>query len=667
MIIPKRSIGAARQADLLQPALEKMANDSFNAESKIYAMANLQLSNAAEVYAKLQTQAGWDEYQSAIQNALLGPASAWAKYIFYYGTHQDLVAAFGKRVQTSVFDDQLYNVRQAAGKYGYGRELTKSGTLDTGALQRLMIICGETILNRFHETVSKMEGDQILKDDFFDALADAAVRGIFGGRYFMISKGTKKLREKGDTDRGRSQEQRLFTIVDELDDQGNTQKIYKVGQNNKIEIPVFTVKADFETKKYENLELNQRAFHRNTIDAIGEVLANPKYKDLKLNGKGLYSENSDFLVSLQAEGIDLNGEQSELNYQKIAEIFLDTLYEVVEKNIPPKDRESLAFTKDMVTQYENALVNVLKSNPSIISQFTKMKGAPSVSGTIGETMLALFLSTCSDNYVVQVLGQEYTSTGQNAIDIALFDAAQAEGKRKTGLGFQSKAGISFHRPITIYNTTIKAFEDKNRYIDQTLDGILEIYMTQLWVYRKYNYSNHRIGGGAAKINYIQAILLKCVDNFIRFGQVDQLENIKDIKNNFYAINFNFIPSSVIFYSFYKATTEAISNDVILGDLESAFAFTSKSSNMGGKIEDAAYGGYLLDTWDQCYLDIFSDGSNLPKFDPDALSPYVYEDDDGWAIDPSTVPDRWRENLYLQFGGIQLDLYNGLKVLLNRAM
>jgi len=86
----------------------------------------------------------------------------------------------------------------------------------------------------------------------------------------------------------------------------------------------------------------------------------------------------------------------------------------------------------------------MENDPHLLKELFKTTTLSATSGTMGEILMALFLNSMNTEYnmeyIVEVLGQKSTGSGQNAIDIAMY---QEEKGKLNGLGFQIKSGSTF--------------------------------------------------------------------------------------------------------------------------------------------------------------------------------------------------------------------------------
>lgn len=173
--------------------------------------------------------------------------------------------------------------------------------------------------------------------------------------------------------------------------------------------------------------------------------------------------------------------------------------------------------------------NTIKTNKSLtdaINNWYNYNSASLVMGHIGESFVKFFMQN-----TVDITGQSTNKLGQQAhIDLKTQDNT---------IGLQVKNFSSVVNAFTLYETDISVFGDTiSRYIpdnDQIYIKIrfLSLYAEECKLVDKIN-------------TKISLILSDNIGNFMRYG--DLQSQIENIKNNFYILNFNMIPSSVIINS-----------------------------------------------------------------------------------------------------------------------
>lgn len=204
--------------------------------------------------------------------------------------------------------------------------------------------------------------------------------------------------------------------------------------------------------------------------------------------------------------------------------------------------------------------NTIKTNKSLIdtiNNWYNYNSASLVMGHIGESFAKFFMQNAVD-----ISGQSTNKLGQQAhIDLKTKDNT---------IGLQVKNFSSVVNAFTLYETDISVFGDTiSRYIpdnDQIYIKIrfLSLYAEECDLVDKIN-------------TKVSLILSDNIGNFMRYS--DLQSRIDDIKNNFYILNFNMIPSSVIINSVIKQIQSKTNNKLIF-DLTK---FPSKYNNKSDKI------------------------------------------------------------------------------------
>ena len=252
---------------------------------------------------------------------------------------------------------------------------------------------------------------------------------------------------------------------------------------------------------------------------------------------------------------------------------------------------------------------------------------------------------------VQILGQEMTTSGSAAVDVLL---TKKEGDLIQKAGFQLKNYSSVQDEVVLYSQANKFYSqgDKNameRYIESSTLSELYRLAREIFIERSMPFDSN-VATGGDHFDTLRNILAQSIPNYIRYDQADLMDKSFG-KNNFYIINFQFIPASVIFYTLAVSLLE---QEKYL-EKQNMFFFqgmhraTSKYGNLL-----SGYSDDLAKSWDESWMTIRD--AKIGELGKDKLL-YPY---------PEDVPNVWKENLYLNFKGVQIKFKNALSILWSNA-
>lgn len=164
-----------------------------------------------------------------------------------------------------------------------------------------------------------------------------------------------------------------------------------------------------------------------------------------------------------------------------------------------------------------------------------------VSGELGESMVAIFLSTLPSEKqtLVKIFGQTKGKTGDAAVDIGLEQNLQK-------IGFQVKNFTSISSEISLYSQSNDVMaNDITRYITDT---DLNTFRNNIKKSVYYNTINKTLEEEEEKrITENLMILQRHVQYYLRYDEAQgKSEEVEGYKNNFYILNFRIIPTSVLF-------------------------------------------------------------------------------------------------------------------------
>lgn len=253
-----------------------------------------------------------------------------------------------------------------------------------------------------------------------------------------------------------------------------------------------------------------------------------------------------------------NNENFQTDKEIMSNIFYDTLKGTLQNNLVVKDNQVdviSSFNKWWAEKGEKGFLKMLDNNPTQIYEIASKSAEANVAGMLGETLMGLFLSNIEiPGSVVKVLGQSDHGNGQAAVDLKIM-FPDNEGSIKTA-GFQIKqyaASESSGNKVDLYSDTSLKLSDTHmaRYLEATyLEKIRAIFFKKDYESYWLNSTEGSKNGGIenSSIEETKNILNAHLMYFMRYdeaqmknGTFDELE-----QNNFYIINFRFIPASSLF-------------------------------------------------------------------------------------------------------------------------
>lgn len=225
----------------------------------------------------------------------------------------------------------------------------------------------------------------------------------------------------------------------------------------------------------------------------------------------------------------------------------------------------------------DALMALIKKNPTQIYEILTKKDPKQVAGMIGETVFGAIIMKkmlSSNDSIVQMLGQTSHGNGEAAVDLKMLNVdilEQARGagplitngslnekaleqQRLSSVGFQLKnytASAEKDREV-LYRTDNKLLSDTStmkRYLQSSFLSEIQNWLNkENKVFFQHKDQTNLTGEQKSTLITIGNILTYHLPYFMRFDEAQMSdENFGIEQNNFYIVNFKFIPSSVLFY------------------------------------------------------------------------------------------------------------------------
>lgn len=315
--------------------------------------------------------------------------------------------------------------------------------------------------------------------------------------------------------------------------------------------------------------------------------------------------------------------------QEYSKVFLDTIYRLL-GNIEPEAASAFEEWRGK-NNVDSYLFKMIKEDPHILNEIIKQNYAAGVSGTIGEVIFSLLLRIAQSNSetktTVKILGQTDFGTGSAAVDVKLMSAGLRD------IGFQIKNYSSIKNTISLYGQSNKLSAEKemSRYIEDSAYKVLQqIFFTEhsntnpLGVYYNENYET--------SIKMTNNILNQHIPYYLRFDEASIQKQNQDLaQNNFYIINFSFIPASIIFI-FVAESLEEI-------DIKRKDFFYFSDNKQEGDILHNNYGN-LLSSWEQTYKNLSQKNNNMLQ--------------------------NFKDNLYINFLGARITFKNKLDIIFDKT-
>ena len=330
-------------------------------------------------------------------------------------------------------------------------------------------------------------------------------------------------------------------------------KDIKLQGDNKVISTIFTDKI-----KNQIRELNDGYDINFELDNDELTISNDRlYMDRNMFFNNMMKLKFDYSKYASKDYAKNNG-NFQTDKEMMSNIFYDTLKGTLQNNLVVKDNQAdviSSFNKWWAEKGEKGFLKMLDNNPTQIYEIASKSAEANVAGMLGETLMGLFLSNIQiPDSVVKVLGQSDHGNGQAAVDLKIM-FPDNEGSIKTA-GFQIKqyaASESSGNKVDLYSDTSLKLSDTHmaRYLEATyLEKIRAIFFKKDYESYWLNSTEGSENGGIenSSIEETKNILNAHLMYFMRYdeaqmknGTFDELE-----QNNFYIINFRFIPASSLF-------------------------------------------------------------------------------------------------------------------------
>lgn len=382
------------------------------------------------------------------------------------------------------------------------------------------------------------------------------------------------------------------------------------------------------------------------------------------NSTQFLTVNSSPEIEVQGGMIALKYNANKNNYDNVIDKIIDAYGISVQEAIKDyevemglDDTASEEFMKWFNEKRPN-FKTIIEKNKHIQQEILKAASVAQVSGTIlGEVMYSLLASggrlSESNGNNISILGQNQTASGQAAVDISI----DLKGKK---VGFQIKTFPSVKgSTFLLYGQSNRLMDQvaMRRYLDQdSYDALVEIFFPNTNKPPIPVYYSKEAETQEAELQKALSILMLNIPGYIRYEQMD-LEDQPE-KNNFYVINYQFVPASVIFYLLEQAVLAELNSvkDNLLEITDSLFSFSYKNEEEKQVTINGTTATKKVNV-------LSKSGNNFKNSWNDVLTNYIKVADNGWV---NNFEDA-RKNLYINFSGVKIKFKENLAAWFNGEM
>lgn len=305
-----------------------------------------------------------------------------------------------------------------------------------------------------------------------------------------------------------------------------------------------------------------------------EIMSNITYIDKNLFYNYLF-DKIDF-SKFSKENLEKKTiEEIQKTAEQLSEGFGRILYSIYQDNlITGTTPEQAKINADQFKQWwdksgKDNLEKLINNNAHLIYELGSKTSEANVAGTLGEVLFSLLIQENLQGGKVEVLGQTSHGHGQAAVDtkITFKDAEQ----NIQNVGFQIKNYSSLKgNTMGLYDDTslLLSSEYMKRYIEaRWLDVLQGIFFDK----NREDFFLESTGIKETSIQAASNILNAHIPYFIRYDEAQVKDEIGIEQNNFYIINFSFIPASALFL----LAAEALEEEVKKEQQKELFYFSSK--------------------------------------------------------------------------------------------
>ena len=665
--------------------LKEAAKLSFIQENKIYKLAGLEFKDAQALAESLTNSDSFVKFQIALQNLIYGNKS-FIKY--FYDT--DFINKIAAETKASKQIAETFNEAMGKGKAGAIKseniQFKSIGELNSGLKQ-----FAENIMSAFSDS-DIIDQDYLKKNE--EAITEALIEALHSTPFqFGFGKGGKKntlviekeYREKmglyaddlpplssikSQVKKSRG-ESKVYLMIEYKDFKNFLEK----HPNEGIEFQLYGDKdvfqSIFDRGKLANMAKNLlKAEIETTIEKDGITLRTTNLFMDEAKDKSIFNR---YKINKDNRNTWATPATFEEDIKEISILF----FNVIEKElkwIAVNDQKAIKDFEEWKEQGIQSLITLLRDNPASIYEIGTKSTRAHTSGMLGETLFSLLLteSNLKDGDLiyqkkVQILGQTSKGgTGEAAVDTKLVS-------EKLGtIGFQIKNYSTSKNIAVLYNTSNSLYDEKSmsRYIkSNAYKALMEIFERIYW---NKNWEEN--------IEKAENIFNEHLPYYIRYDEA-AIESSTE-QSNFYIINFNFIPASVIFIYMIQALGIQLEEFEISSSTKNTenFFYFSPLEVKKEKLDAMTKAGYgevmplvqdgiiknsFKDSWLQTFNTIKKETDNGGYYTAKTINSFQSDDKK-----PRTKTDNLLSALHddvrINFTGVKLNFSDKVELLLQQA-
>ena len=515
---------------------------------------------------------------------------------------------------------------------------------------------GKELIESFKKDVKKngmKQNDVFFKQFSQDLLANLDI-AFLTHQYTVRSR--RKNMSTGKMENVKETSQQLFMISANQDPKKGKLEVFCTTDANGVSF--LEDMNFFSFTREDSYKIIQDAFDKTICQKIkdenGLDTSRYKYKDLK-RILSFTVDKSEFIRQAEGQRVSLSN-LSLANLEKLASIFLGVVRQSLEK-FRQRKGDVITESYQEIDKLKMPMARILQAQPHLIDKiFKDTTNYKATSGTIGEVMFGVMIQAIINDGAgeqVRIVGQNKSNSGKDAaVDVVLSKLVDGELKL---FGFQIKNYTNIGT-FTFNDSHGKFYNEEymGRYLNDAKRAVLYELANRLWLYRKQPewwvnetvLEKDYIYGGDRIAEHMLELLYSNINSFLRYDQCDMDEYIG--VNDFYVVGFNFIPASIIFYAFAQALQKT--DQVLqLKDFYFSYGNMDKNPNLP-----------LLKTWDNSWRRMAETFASLGHASPqdvqNFLTPYTGQDGD-------PPPNKWKENLMLNYSSVKFNFKEKLEVLL----
>lgn len=594
-----------REINSIVKYYQKLARQSFRKEKILFDKININLKSVEDLYSNFKDKEKYREFQTRIKNNIYGDGEyEWIQYLYDINTIRKIVSTGNAKIK------KIFNTTYKADNQG-------NIGLGTYFLRRK---------NKYNNENNNEQTDNWFKKDEKNINKNAFRKQVKNMVQYILD--NEEWKKEIDVEINK----KLYSVI--YEDLVNAFLYYDyrhIEKQDNIRIKLF---GEGAKKNVKRVFINEQEIIKIVEQSVLKSIEKWNGKYTKEEDKlqiNFTTSQSTFQLKINETLLDNNKNNiQELDIISIIEIFYNSLLEALPKKVQEKFN---SFWENKEGQIKNVFI---QNKNSIIKSLNATSTIQLASGSIGEIMFAVFIQAIEGlvDKKVLIIGQELTKSGQGAVDVKIAVEAQKEIQK---MGFQIKNYSSVKKEIVLYRRTSSIYSEKNplsRYIQEKLLNDLKSILGTLFIQRHYSEKKSKsieFEGGEEYLNTIQNLLQESIPYFIAYDQADE---DADAVNNFYILNFNFIPASMIFYVMAQSLKKEKINSLFSS--LNAFQFTDKDNKFNpGDMN-------LIESWDNTF-------NSLVGFKRNYLSKA-----DSWNL--------MKDNIALLFRGIKITFEKEFKVI-----